>query len=56
VIGDKVQELDHLDKNKEKIKRKCKWNMQELWENIKRSNLGIMHTGDEKQYKAYSIK
>jgi uncharacterized coiled-coil protein SlyX len=39
---DKVVELHQTVKEHEKMVRKCQWKMQEVWDTIKRSNLGIM--------------
>jgi hypothetical protein len=35
----KVRELDQSDNDNGKIQRQYKWNMQDLWNNIKRPNL-----------------
>jgi uncharacterized coiled-coil protein SlyX len=36
---DKVEELDQAVKNHEKILRKYEWNMQDIWNIMKRPNL-----------------
>jgi hypothetical protein len=51
-IEDKVEELDQLDKVKEKILGKYEQNMQDLWDTIERPNLQI--TGTEKKEKSTS--
>jgi hypothetical protein len=39
---DKVEELDQTIKDYEKMLRKYEWNMQDIWDTMKRSNLQIM--------------
>lgn len=41
-IKDKIEELGHWDKDKDKTLRKYEWNMQGPWDMIKRSNLWII--------------
>jgi hypothetical protein len=50
---DKVEELDQAVKNHEKILRKYEWNMQDIWDTMKRPNLHIMgiEQGEEIQTK-----
>jgi hypothetical protein len=38
-LEDKVEELEHSGKSKDKIIRTYKWNLQYLWDTIKRPNL-----------------
>jgi hypothetical protein len=38
-MEDKGEELDQTVKDHERMVRKCKWNMQDIWETIKRWNL-----------------
>jgi hypothetical protein len=50
---DKVEQLDHTVKDPERILRKYKWNMQAIWDTMKRPNLQIMgvEKGEEIQTK-----
>jgi uncharacterized protein YoxC len=52
-MEDKVEELDQTVKDHESMLRKYKWNMQEIWDTMKRPNLGIMgvEEGEEIQNK-----
>jgi uncharacterized coiled-coil protein SlyX len=36
---DKVEELDQTIKDHERMLRKYKWNMQDIWDTMKRPNL-----------------
>jgi uncharacterized coiled-coil protein SlyX len=36
---DKVEELDQTVKDHERMLRKCEWNMQVIWDTMKRPNL-----------------
>jgi hypothetical protein len=36
---DKVEELDQMVKGYERMLRKYKWNMQDIWDTMKRPNL-----------------
>jgi hypothetical protein len=38
-IDDKVEELDQTGKDHERMLRKYKWNMQDIWNTMKRPNL-----------------
>jgi hypothetical protein len=58
---DKVEEVDKRVKDHERMLIKHKWNMQDIWDNMKRPNLCIMgvEEGEEIQTKAlttYSIE
>jgi chromosome segregation ATPase len=52
-IEDKVEELNKTEKEQEKILRKHEWNMQDIWDTMKRPNLLIMgmEEGEEIQTK-----
>jgi hypothetical protein len=39
---DKVEELDQTVKDHEQMLRKCEWNMQNVWDIMKRPNQQIM--------------
>jgi uncharacterized coiled-coil protein SlyX len=39
---EKVKELDQIVKDHERMLRKYEWNMQDIWDNMKRPNLQIM--------------
>jgi hypothetical protein len=58
---DKVEELEQAVKDHERMLRKYKWNMQDIWHTMKRPHLKIMgiEGGEEIQTKAlitYSIE
>jgi uncharacterized coiled-coil protein SlyX len=58
---DKIEELNQTVKNHEKMLRKYEWNMQDIWNTMKRPNLLLVgiEEGEEVQIKAwitYSIK
>jgi uncharacterized coiled-coil protein SlyX len=50
---DEVEELDQTVEDHKKVLRKYEWNMQDVWDTIKRPNLQIMHIeeGEEIQTK-----
>jgi uncharacterized coiled-coil protein SlyX len=35
----KVEELDQIVKDHERMLKKCKWNMQDVWDTMKRPSL-----------------
>jgi uncharacterized coiled-coil protein SlyX len=41
-IEDKVEELNQTVKDHERMLRKYEWNIQDIWDTMKRSNLKIM--------------
>jgi wobble nucleotide-excising tRNase len=41
-MEDKVEELDQTVKDHERMLRKYEWNMQDIWDTMKRQNLRIM--------------
>jgi uncharacterized coiled-coil protein SlyX len=46
-MEDKVEELDKTVKDHERKLRKYKWNMQDIWDTMKRPNLQIMGVEEE---------
>jgi uncharacterized coiled-coil protein SlyX len=52
-MEDKVEELDQIVKDHERMLRKYEWNMQAIWDTMKRSNPQIMgvEEGEEIQTK-----
>jgi DNA repair ATPase RecN len=50
---DKVVELDQIIKDHERMLRKYKWNMEDIWDTMKRPNIQIMSVeGEEMQTKS----
>jgi wobble nucleotide-excising tRNase len=41
-MEDKVEKLDQTVKDHERMLRKYEWNIQDIWDTMKRSNLKIM--------------
>jgi uncharacterized coiled-coil protein SlyX len=49
-MENKAQELDQTVKDHERMLRKYKWNLQDIWDTMKRSNLQTMGAeGEETQ-------
>jgi predicted nucleic acid-binding Zn-ribbon protein len=54
-MEDKVEELDQTVKDHERMLRKYKWNMQDIWDTMKRPNLGIMSVEEAEEIQAKGI-